>query len=189
MEPRVVKVYALLAVPVLWAGAVLAEPPPEGGAEGPGFGQGMKEGSRPPGEGVRPPGGMRRLMPFKPFLMAGSPQFAQMLKISLLPPDRVEAEMQNWPKFQEMDEPAREEFRKGIDQFRRRIREEALNGAREQKITIPPTRETEYVRLYWEKRIQIETRIRQQAEGQLKQEMDTAFRDLRQRFPSPAATP
>lgn len=185
MEPRVVKILGLLAIPVLWVGVVLAEPPPEGGPggpEGPGPGQGPKEGGRPPG-------GMRRLMPFKPFLMAGSPQFAQMLKISLLPPDKVEAEMQNWPKFQEMDEPAREEFRKGIDQFRRRIREDALNGAREQKITIPPARETEYVRLYWEKRIQIETRIRQQAEGQLKQDMDTAFRDLRQRFPSPAATP
>lgn len=182
MEPRVVKTLALLAVPILWVGLVWGEPPPEGGPEGRGFGPGPKEG-------VRPPGGIRRLMPFKPFLMAGSPQFAQMLKISLLPPDKVEAEMQNWPKFQEMDEPAREEFRRGIDQFRRRIREEALNGAREQKITIPTARETEYVRLYWEKRIQIETRIRQQAEGQLKQEMDTAFRDLRQRFPSPAATP
>ncbi|MDX6767352.1 MAG: hypothetical protein SFU85_11245 [Candidatus Methylacidiphilales bacterium] len=195
MERRVVTLFGAAAVLILSLSSAHAQadfppPPPRPGAED---GPGGPPLDGPPGEGkggMRPPkGGLRHLMPFKPFLMAGSPQFGQMLKIALLPPERVQEEIQNWPKYQEMDETGKEDFHRVIERFRQRTREEALAEAREQKWAIPAGRENEYVRFYWEKRIAIETRVRQQAEEQLKMEMGTAFKEIRQRFPSPPAAP
>jgi len=161
-------------------------------AEGRPPGGGMPEGAEgPPGkrpkDGLRPPPGMRNHLPFKPFLMAGSPQFSQMLKMSLLPPDKVEAELQQWPKFQQMDEATREDFRKGIERFRHRVRQDALEDARAHNFTVPPGQEEAYLKSYWEKRIQIETRVRQQAEERLEQEMRAVFQDFGQRFPAAAS--
>lgn len=165
---------------VLLAGSLQAESDPERPP-------GVREGG--PGEKrfkeMRALGNKRNPMPFKPFLMAGTPQFTQMLKMALLPPDQVEVGMQQWPKYQEMDEMAREELRRNLERFRHRIKQEAMEDAQQQRLVIPPGQEGEFVRLYWEKRIQIETRVRQEAETRMKQEMDAIWGELRQRYTSP----
>lgn len=190
MEPRLL----MLLLAVLGPLAVLPvaanperrdqpAPVPAGGPEDPDAGPG-------PGERPRGPGHARRMPPFKPFLIAGHPDFTRMLEAALAPPEELEARMSQLPRYQEMDERERQDLRQGIERFRRRVKEDALQDARQRGIAVPEAREAEFVRAYWQRRARIERRVRERAEAEIKTSMAGLEAELKAAFGSaPPADP
>jgi hypothetical protein len=141
----------------------------------------------PAGEGPRSGerGRLRGMAPFKPFLMAGHPDFARMVEAALARPEDVEKKLAQWPRYQEMNEAGRGELRQGFDRFRRRIREEALEDARGRGWNVPAEKEAVFLRSYWERRIRVEQAVREKAEAELKKTLDAALGELARDYSTP----
>jgi len=167
MESRLVTPLLILATGLLAAPVQAAPParPPQAG---------------PPTHEMRSEerGRKRFMPPFKPFLMAGQPEFARMIEAALATEAELEQKLDAWPRYQELDEAAKRDMRNGFERFRRRIREEAMDEATQRGWTIPPGQESAYLRSYWSRRIQIETQIRARAEEQWKSSMEQAMAEV-----------
>jgi hypothetical protein len=127
------------------------------------------------------PEGRRKMSP-KPFLMAGDPRFENMLRLALVDEDKLAEAIEKWPKLDEMSEMEKRQFTKRVEMFRGRIRKEALQEATALALEIPEQQQVEYLRSYWEERIRVERAVRQQAEKDLDQKMETVREKLRQQW-------
>lgn len=175
MEPRLVILILSLTIPL--ASLTQAAPRNEEPTPPP-----PKEKSEFPKN--RPEERGKRRLPSapKPFLMAGHPDFARMIEAALAPEDQIQQRLEQWPRYQQLDERGRAEMRQGFHRLRRRLREEALEEATTRGWVIPPEREAEFLRAYWAGRIRIEQAIRQRAEQEWKAAMDEAARRLEKEF-------
>ena len=114
---------------------------------------------------------------------AGPPdenRFAQILVLTLLPKERLQAKLAEWPNYQELDEAQRARLVERIDQVRETCRKQALEVAREFGLKFGPGQEEEFVRMYWSERVKIDQSLRQEFEERRSQlEKDSKNRILR----------
>lgn len=137
------------------------------------------------GEGERPKGGRGMPPELKGgdfFLQAGDPRFERMLVLAFVPEERVEAELQKWPPYQEADAQGRERVARQVSFFRKRIQGAALREAEQAGIQLAPEQQAAFIRAYWEKRIEVEKRVRAEVEPRLKAEMGRAVAELKNEF-------
>jgi hypothetical protein len=140
-----------------------------------------KNGERPKGGKGMPP----ELRGGEFFLQAGDPRFERMLVLAFAPGERIEAELQKWPTYQDAEPENRERMRRQLEFFRNRIQGAALREAESAGLKLPPDQQKDFVRAYWEKRIEVEKRIRAEVEPRLKAEMSAAMAELKKEFAAP----
>ncbi|MEM6820689.1 MAG: hypothetical protein AAF558_01935 [Verrucomicrobiota bacterium] len=107
----------------------------------------------------------------KPFLMAGDKRFEKMLQLALADEDQLSNAFDQWPGMESLDDRAKRMFTRRVKGFRDRLRREALEEAKNLEITLEEREKNEFIRSYWQQRMQIERRIRQNAEEELKSSM------------------
>lgn len=139
---------------------------PPGRGPGPfGFGP-FKRPSQSPGQPPGPPDHIRNWMADR----------ALMLTIMEVPPGELEKQLAQWPRFQQMSEPERANFRKRLEGFRKGRRQAAMHAAKQMGIEIRPDREEEFLRDYWKGRRKIEETLFREMEPR-RRELEGKFRE------------
>ena len=83
---------------------------------------------------------------------AGPPdegRFAQILALTLVPRERLQEKLAEWPNYQELSVDQRQRLVERIDQVREAARKQALEVAKEFGLQVESGREDEFVRMYW----------------------------------------
>jgi hypothetical protein len=96
---------------------------------------------------------------------AGPPdegRFAQILTLTLVPRERLQEKLAEWPNFQELSEEQRARLLERIDQVRETCRKQALEVAKEFGLQVGPGQEEEFVRMYWAERVAIDQTLRKE---------------------------
>lgn len=171
MERPVIRVLILLIfslTPAVWAQPAPVDPP--------------AEGSPGPEGRVNPEHAQRRRMPGQGLLMASDERFQKMLLLTRTPPDQVQQKLQEWPEYQKMDPQQREKLAKGLEMFRQHITRTALDDAQKLGLTIPPEKEADYIKAYWDKRIAAEMPIRREVEAKLKAARQAIDAELKKEY-------
>ena len=129
-------------------------------------GEAKKEKARPPripdGPFVPKRGMVNRQ---KGQFWAGPPdegRFAQILTLTLVPRERLQEKLAEWPNFQELSEEQRARLLERIDQVRETCRKQALEVAKEFGLQVGPGQEEEFVRMYWAERVAIDQTLRKE---------------------------
>lgn len=118
----------------------------------------------------------------KPFLMASDPRFEKMLNLALVNENELEEAIETWPKYEEMNPMRRQHLKRRLDNFRDRIRSEAMAKAGEMDLTIPPERENDFIRDYWSSRIRIEKEVRKMAEAELRERSNRVREEIKRKW-------
>ena len=90
---------------------------------------------------------------------AGPPdegRFTQILTLTLVPRERLEEKLAEWPNYQQLNEEQRGRLLERIDQVREAARKQALEVAKEFGLQVAPGQEEEFVRMYWTERLAID---------------------------------
>lgn len=123
---------------------------------------------------------------------AGPPdegRFAQILALTLVPKEKLEERLAEWPHYQELNAEQRQRLVERIDEVRQTARKQALDVAKDFNLRVGPGQEEEFVRMYWRERVQIDQSLRQEFQEKRKQlEQDSEDRILR-KFPKAAPGP
>lgn len=106
------------------------------------------------------------------FLMAGEKGFKKRLIIGLVPEDQLDATMEKWGTYQKANEMKKRKLKQRVLDFRKRLRDEALENAKKQGLQLTPEQQGGYIAAYWKKRMEVERAIRDRAEGELKTAME-----------------
>lgn len=96
---------------------------------------------------------------------AGPPdegRFAQILGLTLVPKEKLQEKLAEWPNFGELSPEQRERLLERIDQVRETARKQALEVAQEFDLQLGPGQEEEFVRLYWSERVKIDRVLREE---------------------------
>jgi len=121
---------------------------------------------------------------------AGPPdegRFAQILTLTLVPKERLQEKLAEWPNYQELDEAQRARLLERIDQVREAARKQALEVAKEFGLQVAPGREEEFVRMYWTERVAIDQALGQELRAKkARLEKDSENR-IFQKFPKSKA--
>lgn len=123
---------------------------------------------------------------------AGPPdegRFAQILALTLVPKEKLEERLAEWPHYQELNAEQRQRLVERIDEVRQTARKQALDVAKDFNLRVGPGQEEEFVRMYWRERVQIDQSLRQEFQEKRKQlEQESEDRILR-KFPKAAPGP
>jgi len=123
---------------------------------------------------------------------AGPPdegRFGQILTLTLIPKEKLQEKLSEWPNYQELNEAQRARLIERIDQVRETCRKQALDVAKEFNLQLEPGREEEFVRAYWSERVAIDQSLRKELrEKQTKLEKDSENRILK-KFPKAEPKP
>ena len=123
---------------------------------------------------------------------AGPPdegRFAQILTLTLIPREKLQEKLAEWPNYQELNEAQRARLVERIDQVRESCRKQALDVAREFGLRVAPGQEDEFVRMYWGERVSIDQSLRKELqEKRNRLEKDSESRIL-QKYPKAEAKP
>ena len=96
---------------------------------------------------------------------AGPPdegRFAQILLLTLVPREQLQARLSEWPNYQELNEAQRARLVERIDEVRQTAQKQALEVAKEFNLQVGPGQEEEFVQMYWMERVQIDQTLRQE---------------------------
>lgn len=123
---------------------------------------------------------------------AGPPdegRFAQILALTLVPKDKLELKLAEWPHYQELSPEQRQRLMERIDEVRETARKQALEVARDFNLQVGPGREDEFVRMYWSERVQMDQTLRtelQEKRKKLERESENQiFKKFPQALPKP----
>ncbi len=112
-----------------------------------------------------------------------------------LSPQQLDAELQKWPRYQQMDLGERAKLLQRIQEFKDRRRKQAENKARDMGLRLTPEQFTLFEQKFWEKRMQADRQLWQEMEPRRKQLEQQINNELKQEFgiyavpPAPAPTP
>jgi len=117
---------------------------------------------------------------------AGPPdesRFAQILTLTLVPREKLQEKLAEWPNYQELNEAQRQRLVERIDQVRETARKQALDVAKEFQLQVGAGQEDEFVRTYWMERVEIDQALREELSTKRKKlEKESEERILR-KFP------
>lgn len=123
---------------------------------------------------------------------AGPPdegRFAQILTLTLVPKDKLQEKLAEWPNYQELNDAQRARLVERIDEVRETARKQALEVAKDFNLQVEQGQEDEFVRLYWRERVQMDQVLRkefQEKRKKLEQESeDRIFRKFPPTTPKP----
>lgn len=117
---------------------------------------------------------------------AGPPdegRFAQILGLTLVPREKLQEKLAEWPNYQELSPEQRERLLERIDQVRETARRQALDVAREFALQVGPGQEDEFVRLYWSERVEIDRVLKQELLTKRKKLETESENRILQKFP------
>lgn len=107
--------------------------------------------------------------------------------LSKLSPQELDAELQKWPRYQQMDLGERAKLLQRIQEFKDRRHKAAENKARELGLQLPPEQFAKFEQLYWEKRTKADRQLWQEMEPRRKALDQQINSELKQEFGSPGA--
>ncbi len=96
---------------------------------------------------------------------AGPPdegRFGQILTLTLVPKEKLQEKLAEWPNYQELNQAQRDRLMERIDQVRETARKQALDVAREFDLQVGPGQEEEFVRVYWLERVEIDRALKEE---------------------------
>lgn len=158
------KIYFLILVGGICLGPVSAQEEEE--IPAPPGREAKKERARPPripdGPFVPKRGMVKRE---KGQFWAGPPdegRFGQILSLTLVPREKLQEKLAEWPNYQELSPEQRARLLERIDQVRETARKQALDVAQEFGLQVGPGQEDEFVRLYWSERVEMDQVLKQE---------------------------
>lgn len=160
---------------------------------GPGPGQPKKEKSRPPripDAPFVPKRGMVKRE--KGQFWAGPPdegRFAQILSLTLVPKEKLQEKLAEWPNYQELSPEQRTRLVERIDQVRETAKKQALEVAREFRLRLAPGQEEEFVQMYWSERVAIDKSLRHELQARRQLLEKESENRILQKFPPAGAQP
>lgn len=120
---------------------------------------------------------------------AGPPdegRFAQILALTLVPKEKLEERLAEWPHYQELNAEQRQRLVERIDEVRQTARKQALDVAKDFNLRVGPGQEEEFVRMYWRERVQIDQSLRQEFQEKRKQLEQVSEDRILRKFPKAA---
>lgn len=117
---------------------------------------------------------------------AGPPdegRFGQILSLTLVPREKLQEKLGEWPNYQQLSVEQRERLMERIDQVREAARKQALEVAKEFRLQIKPGQEEEFVRMYWRERVTMDQSLQTEMEAKRKQLEQESEDRILQRFP------
>jgi hypothetical protein len=121
---------------------------------------------------------------------AGPPdegRFGQILSLTLVPRDKLQEKLGEWPHYQQLSVEQRERLMERIDQVRESARKQALEVAKEFRLQIKPGQEEEFVRMYWRERVTMDQTLRREMEDKRKKLEQESESRILQKFPKAAS--
>lgn len=174
----------------LLAGTVLAQ---DGGNADATSGEVKKEKARPPripDAPFVPKRGMVKRE--KGQFWAGPPdegRFAQILALTLVPRERLQEKLAEWPNYQELSVDQRQRLVERIDQVREAARKQALEVAKEFGLQVESGREDEFVRMYWSERVAMDQALKKELQEKRKKLEEESENKIFRKFPKPSSKP
>ena len=123
---------------------------------------------------------------------AGPPdegRFAQILALTLVPKEKLEERLAEWPHYQELNAEQRQRLVERIDEVRQTARKQALDVAKDFDLRVGPGQEEEFVRMYWKERVRIDQSLRQEFQEKRKQLEQESEDRILSKFPKAAPRP
>lgn len=117
---------------------------------------------------------------------AGPPdegRFSQILSLTLVPKEKLQEKLGEWPNYQQLSVEQRERLMERIDQVRESARKQALEVAKEFDLQVAPGQEEAFVRMYWSERVSMDQSLRKEMEEKRKKLEQEAENRLLQKFP------
>jgi|GEM_PF-6520063 len=121
-------------------------------------------------------------------------RFPKMIEIAAAPEEKVNALATQIAASQNLPPEMGERILSQMKEFRKRLRDDALQAAKSMNVTLTPEKEGDFIRDYWTKRMEVEKTLHQEVEPRRKQLMDQAREELCQQYggtlpPTPSNTP
>jgi len=135
-----------------------------------------QQGPPPPHEAGRRKGGG------PPPLLVIDERFKKMIDLALLPESDVEQNIDKLPMVAKMTETEKQKFTEHVKGFRNRIRKEALDKAEKIGITLSAEKQDEFVKNFWEKRIEMEKKLNEEIEPRRKKLMQDILDELSKKY-------
>ena len=117
---------------------------------------------------------------------AGPPdegRFTQILTLTLVPRERLQEKLAEWPNYQELNQEQRVRLLERIDQVREVARKQALDAAKEFSLTVGPKQEEEFVRMYWTERVAIDQALYKELQDKRTRLEDESEKRILQKYP------
>ena len=118
----------------------------------------------------------------KPPMMLMDERFEKMLPLATLSEDQVIEHAKKWPHFEKVPEQGRERMLERMKKFRKRFRREALHEAKQMELKLEGEKENEFIRAFWQKRIEVDKKLKAELEPRRKELMKQAREDLKKQF-------
>lgn len=118
---------------------------------------------------------------------AGPPdegRFAQILGLTLVPKEKLQEKLAEWPNYQELSPEQQSRLVERIDQVREAARKQALEVAQEFQLLVGPGQEDEFVRLYWTERVEMDRALKEELSTKRKRLEKESEQRILQKFPS-----
>ena len=117
---------------------------------------------------------------------AGPPdegRFGQILSLTLVPREKLQEKLGEWPNYQQLSVEQRERLMERIDQVRESARKQALEVAKEFGLQVEPGQEEVFVRMYWSERVRMDQALRKEMEGKRKKLEEESQARILEKFP------
>ena len=109
-------------------------------------------------------------------------RFIEILTLTMVSKDQLQAKLQEWPPFQKFSEPQKARLVERIDEVRDQARKEAIEVAKEFQLAVNPENQDEFVKRYWMEKLTIEKSIREELSPLRKRLEDAAKKRLEKDF-------
>ena len=117
---------------------------------------------------------------------AGPPdegRFGQILSLSLVPREKLQEKLGEWPNYQQLSVEQRERLMERIDQVREVARKQALEVVKEFGLSVGPGQQEEFVRMYWTERVAIDQTLRKELQEKRARLENESEKRILQKFP------
>lgn len=92
------------------------------------------------------------------------------------PPAELEKQLAGWPRFQQMSDAEKTNFRNRLDNYRKNRRQTAMHSATQMGVKVRPEDEEAFIRDFWRGRRKIEETLFREMEPR-RRELDGKFRE------------
>jgi len=123
---------------------------------------------------------------------AGPPdegRFAQILLLTLVPREQLQARLAEWPNYQELNEAQRARLVERIDEVRQTAQKQALEVAKEFNLQVGPGQEEEFVRMYWTERVAMDQALKKEFQEKRKRFEQASEKKILQTYPRKKSPP
>lgn len=116
-------------------------------------------------------------------------RFPKMIEIAAAPEEKVQTLATQIAASRNESPEKQQEIVAHIMEFRKHLRDEALQAAKNMNVRLTPDKEGDFIRTFWTKRMEIEKSLHQEVEPRRKQMLEQAREELSKQFggtPPPA---